>query len=504
MNPSLATLLYALGIAGLFYLNRDKSAHTSRALWIPVIWFWILGSRAASVWLGGGVAKASADQMMDGSPTDAFVFLVLLVGGLAVLAHRGNRPLSVMAANWPIVLYFLYCLMSVVWSDYPDVAIKRWFKATGDVVMALVVVTVPQPVAALRRLFSRLGFVLLPASVLFIKYYPYLGRNYSEWSGQGYNTGVTTDKNLLGLTTYVLALGALWQILRLWKNPSLPNRSRQLLAQCTLLGFGIWLLSNADSATSTACFALGAIVMLVTDLRRIRGRPAAVHALALTLVLFGGLTELTGADAALMHAMGRNTDLTGRASEIWPLLIPMAPSALVGAGFESFWLGPRLQKVWDAFPNLYVSEAHNGYIEVYLNLGVIGLTLIILLLVHGYRRSVAAFRIDPNSGGLMLAYVFSAVMYSYTEAGFRMLDYAWSFLLLAIIGASRISEPTGETQLDRAPPEPVRWSTDGVQTTSIRADVEVIMRIAGTLPDKDAVMGMGRRPEVFSKRPKSH
>ena len=122
----------------------------------------------------------------------------------------------------------------------------------------------------------------------------------------------------------------------------------------------------------------------------------------------------------------------------------MAPNALVGAGFETFWLGPRLQKVWDAIPNLYVTEAHNGYIEVYLQLGAIGIILIVLILVHGYRRSVAAFRIDPEASGLMLAYVLASVIYSYTEAGFRMLDYAWSFLLLAIIGASSISEPSRE------------------------------------------------------------
>lgn len=118
----------------------------------------------------------------------------------------------------------------------------------------------------------------------------------------------------------------------------------------------------------------------------------------------------------------------------------MAPNALVGAGFESFWLGPRLQKVWDAYPGLYVTEAHNGYIELYLQLGLVGIILIVLILVHGYRRSVAAFRIDSDSGSLMLAFVLTSAIYSYTEAGFRMLDYSWSFLLLAIIGASRISE----------------------------------------------------------------
>jgi len=147
-----------------------------------------------------------------------------------VLVRRGQRSISVMKANWPILLYFSYCLLSVVWSDFPDVSLKRWIKATGDVIMALVVVTDPQPIAALRRLFSRVGFVLLPISALLIKYYPYIGRGYNQWTGQQFNNGITTDKNLLGVTTYILTLGALWQVLRLWRDSNLPNRLRQHLA----------------------------------------------------------------------------------------------------------------------------------------------------------------------------------------------------------------------------------------------------------------------------------
>ena len=241
MNPTLAALVYTLGIAGLFYLNRDKSVRTSRGLWIPVIWLWILGSRGVSVWLAGGqYSTSSAEELMDGSPIDALVFQLLIAGGLAVLVRRGPRSLSVMKANWPIVLYFSYCLLSVLWSDFPGVSFKRWIKATGDVVMALVVVTDARPIAALQRLFSRVGFVLLPVSAVLIKYYPLLGRGYNQWTGEQANNGVTTDKNLLGVSTYILALGAFWQVLRLWRNSSLPNRSRQLLAQCALLGFGIW------------------------------------------------------------------------------------------------------------------------------------------------------------------------------------------------------------------------------------------------------------------------
>ena len=464
MNPPLARLVYTLAVIGLIYLNRDKSVRTSKALWIPVVWLWILGSRAVSIWLGGGWAAPSADALMEGSPMDALVFQVLLVSGLVVLAQRGQRCLAVMKGHWPIICYFSYCLMSVVWSDYPDVSLKRWIKATGDVVMALVVLTDAQPAAALRRLYSRVGFILSPASVVLIKYYPYLGRGYDQWTGQQFTMGVTTDKNILGVTTYVLAVGTLWQILRLLKNSDLPGRLRQLVAQCGLLGFQIWILFTANSVTSLTCFTLAAFLMLATSLPRFTARPAAVHQFVLGLIIIGGLMKMTGADTAVVRAMGRNPDLTGRASDIWPLLFRMAPNPVLGAGFETFWLGPRLRRVWAAFPNLYVSEAHNGYLELYLNLGAIGLSLVLLTLVHGYRQAVAVFRSDSASGGLVLAYVMSVMMYGYTEAGFRMLSFAWSFLILSIIGARYISEGSRSgAQASGAPRESMWWSSTIVE-----------------------------------------
>jgi O-antigen ligase len=468
MSTALATLLCAVGILGLFYLDRDTSVHTSKALWIPVIWFWLNASRPVSVWLGWAPSTPTVGQQIDGSPTDRLIYMILLAIGLAVLARRGRRAFSLLATNWPIVLYFSYCLLSVAWSDFPGVAVRRWFKATGDVVMILIIVTDAQPIAALRRLFSRLGFVLLPVSVLLIKYYPTVGRTYDSWTGEPSNTGVSTNKNILGVITFILALGTLWQVLRLWRNSGPHNRFRQLVAQCTLLGCAVWLLFNAHSATSGVCFTLGAGLMLATGLRQIRGRPYAVHALVLSFLLLAGLIALTGAEAAVLQALGRNPGLTGRASEIWPTVIPMNPNPLVGAGFESFWLGPRLQYLWDKFPHLYLNEAHNGFLEVYLNLGLIGVGLIALLLIDGYRRSVAAFRADPSSSSLMLAYILTAPVYSMTEAGFRMLDLSWSFLLLAIIGSSQIPKLVGESaQFDSTPSESVRRPPAGARTTSI-------------------------------------
>jgi len=445
MNPSIASLVYVCGIAVLFYLDRDKSIRTSKALWLPVVYILAVGSRPVSFWLGVGPSLAAGANTLEGSPVDGAFFQILLVAAICVLVHRGRRTLTFLNANFPILIYFLYCLFSVIWSDYPGVALKRWIKAIGDVAMILIVLTDGQPIAALRRLFSRTGFILLPLSLLFIKYYPYLGRTYDAWTGSQMNTGITYDKNILGVITFVLALGAVWRVLALFRpDEMLPDRRRHLLAQGILLGIGVWLLITANSATSLVCFLLGAGLMLTTRLGFMRRKTAAVHVLVLSLAVSAGLVMLLGGGASAARALGRNPTLTGR-TDIWAAVIPMATNPLVGAGFESFWLSPSVHdRLWQVIPGLPLNEAHNGYIEAYLELGWLGLALIGLILIDGYRRSVKAFRRDPQLGSLLIAYVLTAIVYSVTEAGFRMMFPMWIFFLLAVIEASSIAAGVGD------------------------------------------------------------
>ena len=82
------------------------------------------------------------------------------------------------------------------------------------------------------------------------------------------------------------------------------------------------------------------------------------------------------------------------------MLLSQPINPWVGTGFESFWLGDRLQTLWNLkfYENFYINEAHNGYIEVYLNLGLVGVSLIGLLLLTAYRKSIAAFRRNPDKG----------------------------------------------------------------------------------------------------------
>lgn len=442
MNPTLASIICACGIAGLFYLDRDKTIRTSKALWLPVVYLWILGGRPVSFWLGVNQPSGS-DAQLDGSPIDAAVYAILAATAIGVLIYRSNRTRILLQKNWPILIYFFFCLISVVWSYHPDIALKRWTKAIGDLAMVLVIATDAHPVAALRRLISRVGFVLLPMSVLFIKYYGYLGRGYSP-DGAPMNTGTTTNKNMLGALLLVTSLFTLWRIIILWRAKSQPNRSRHLLAQCTLLVFGIALLQMADSQTSVACFILGAGLIIATSLRAFRHSPARVQLLCLALLLAGVLTLLLGGQGGVASALGRQSSLSGR-TDIWTALIAATRHPILGAGFESFWIGPDEVTFQHSLALLGwwhpegLNEAHNGYLEVYLELGWVGVGLISYLLISGYRRAVAAFRLNPPIGGLMLAYVIAFAFYNITEAGFRMMSETWIFLLLAIISSTGVT-----------------------------------------------------------------
>ena len=109
----------------------------------------------------------------------------------------------------------------------------------------------------------------------------------------------------------------------------------------------------------------------------------------------------------------------------------MNTNPAIGTGFESFWLGKRLEKIW-SFYWWHPNEAHDGYLEVYLNLGWIGVALLAIVLVTGYRNVIAALRQDPGTGKIRLAYFVAAVAYNFTESAIRTMNPVWIFFLLAI------------------------------------------------------------------------
>jgi exopolysaccharide production protein ExoQ len=428
MNQQLATIAYVAGILTIFYFDRDKEVRTSRALWVPVMWLMITGSRPVSQWLQSG--PTIGDQYADGSPLDAAVFGVLLIAGLVALGKRWRQVEGFARSNPIILLFIFYCLISTLWSDYSFVAFKRWIKSLGDIVMILIVLTEPDQRGAIRRFLCRVGYVLIPVSILFIKYYPDLGRSYNPWTWIPMYCGVTTFKNQLGMITLVCALGVLWCFIRTWRNRS-SSRWKHLLAQCTILSMSIWIFLIADSMTSFACFILSGFVMVIANQTWIAKRPVFVHLMVAGVITLSVIALFFNSSGNLVQTLGRNSSLTGR-TDIWKIVLELSQRRpLLGTGFESFWMGDRLQTVWQFERG--IQEAHNGYLEVYANLGWIGIVLLAGLIVTGYWNVYTAYSRDRVLGSIKLAFFTMGVIYSLTEAGFRMMSPAWLGFLLAII-----------------------------------------------------------------------
>ena len=208
---------------------------------------------------------------VEGNPLDALVFATLIVGGLVVLITRRRRVSTFLRANGPLLVFLLYCVLSVLWSDYPEVAFKRWIKAIGDTVMVLIVLTDPEPTAAIKRLLARAGFLLIPPSILLIKYYPSLGRGYSPWTGEAYNNGVALHKNGLGYIALIFGLGSLWYLLEALLGGKRPRATGPLIAIALLQGLHVPMRTVFMIAVIPG--AIG-VVLLIAFLKEERRRAA--------------------------------------------------------------------------------------------------------------------------------------------------------------------------------------------------------------------------------------
>lgn len=448
MPPRVATIIFILGVFWLFALNRQPKGKFSRALWIPVIWLLIAGSRNVGQWLDMSSPMDQGSRYIDGNPIDRTILTALMALGLVVLLQRIKLVQQILAANLPVLLYFFYCGFSSFWSDHPDVAFKRWFRGIGDLIMVLLIITDPDWLGAVKRIVIRVAFWLFPISLLFIRYYPDLGRGYNTAGSAMYWTGVTTDKNGLGMICLIFGFGLVWQVMDLYRELNGAKWTKALYSQAFVVLIMCWLLWESNSMTSISCFTLALGLMLAVARWQFARRPAVTTLLASfcigasAMVLFGGL-------GFALEAIGRNPTLTGR-TDVWQILLRFAQSPWIGSGYESFWLGDRLVKI-GGLTSVGINEAHNGYLEIYLNLGWIGLGLLGLVILAGYRTVLSSIRENVAEGKVRAAYWMIPLIYNFTEAAFKMMSPVWIFFLVAIMAPRTTAAVEREPEIEATP-----------------------------------------------------
>lgn len=432
MPPALALYIWFLLVVGLLLFDPAKDRAVSVAVWVPLSWMFILGSRLPSQWFGQTVTSA-AEALQEGNPLDRTVFSVLILLALGILVSRSLKWGDFFNHNLPLVALVCFALVSVLWSDFPLVSFKRWYRDLGNYLVVLVVLSDRHPLEAIRTLLRRLSYLLIPLSVLFVKYYPQMGRSYDEFTGMAAYSGVTTTKDVLGVVCLVSGLYFFWDTATRWPARREWRTRAIVVVNVVLMSMTLWLLNLSDCATCKVCLAIGSLIVVVAQSKLVRRHPGPLKALIpLSVCLFFFLAFGLDMKASIATAVGRDPTFTDR-TVLWSFLLNTKINPLVGTGYESFWLGPRLESISSHFSFL-PTQAHNGFLEVYLNLGFAGVALMVLFLIFAYRKICFRFGPTPDFCSLSLAFWAVLLIDNSTSASFGKSDLLWlTFLLVAIV-----------------------------------------------------------------------
>ena len=443
MPSIVAFILCLIFVIVILRYDGKKNPGSSLAMWAPLIWLILAATRNPSQWIANlqtGLQPAEQfTDYMQGSAVDRTIFLLLIILGISILVRRRLNWFAVLRQNWIIFLFLALCGLSAIWSDFAAVSFKRWVKGLGDYVMALVVLTEPLPAEAVKTIIRRCAIILIPFSILLIRYYPY-GRIFTPW-GQGEYVGVATSKNTLAMLCLVFGLYLAWSLLTKQIKRGGTYDWKELYTYLFYVALIVMLFKYAPSLTSIMCLTAGVLLIWVMKSKVVRQNTKFFTYIFLYVILIIIMVQ-TVVDMlpGLLTTFGRDVTFTGRIP-LWEYLLGMELNVWLGTGYESFWLGDRLQDIWEMhwwMPN----QAHNGFIETYLNLGRIGLFLILGILFTAYRKALRGLEDDYDFAVFSMTLLFIIVVFNQFEAAFKALHIMWfSLLLLSITYKDDSSKP---------------------------------------------------------------
>jgi len=353
-----------------------------------------LSTGAFLSWLVGEGIQGSSE----GSPlTEALWALVyLLVALLAISMYRQILPL--VRANKCLCIFVLLAIVSAAWSQDRMGTLRQS--------IALLLTTLFGIEIAVRysiREQLRLACIILGSVVLLsVAAQMLLAGDLPVW------LGAFSNKNTFGRMIVFAAAAFL----------SRPRHSRRdTLLTVTLMAIAGALVVASHSAGSLV--ELIAIVLISCALGALRWRPSMLILtvfLSLLIAIPTVYLAMNNLDR-VTAGLGRDSSLTGR-TELWRYVADsIASHPILGHGYGVFWEfssqeATRIRGAigWEA------PSAHDGYLDLLLDVGLVGLLLYAVAYAVTVRRAVVLFRRGPAN------------------------DMIWPLLLLAEIFLCQITE----------------------------------------------------------------
>lgn len=359
-------------------------------------------------------------------------------GVCALLCALRPGEIAGAALRNPMTLLLIaFAVFSRNWSHAPDITLRRSIALAGTTMCGVWLAGRYRG----RELMEILGWAMgisAVLSLLFALLVPELGVHQGG-DFDGAWRGVYLQKNGLGK---MMVLGTLTFILLALREEGRARRKWQALA---LLCAAEVLLSTSTSST----LILGALVLLVPIYRGLaaRSRWLVPVALGIALPVVGiALAVITDVEAAL-GLFGKDTTLTGR-TELWEYAATTIGDRLwYGYGYGAFWqVSTRAQGIyaaigWDAW------HAHNGLLELGLNLGVIGILLFLAGYVAALFHGTAALLSGAREEGIwILGFMTFVLLGNLTESSVLEQNAYW----IMYVATASIAAPAATAAVQAA------------------------------------------------------
>ncbi len=310
------------------------------------------------------------------------VYIFLFLSAILVIIQTPHSTSYFIQKEKFLTIFIVICLISAIWSDYSILSIKRSFQLLTTYITILNVI--------LNARLSSMITVLKVVSILYIVITYYSGFLIPQAIDSEFGTwrGIEITKNLLGHSALMIFA------LTLFFHQETRNTKANILnIILSLLAAGMIFLSSSSTNIIALALVLTILVMLYFDkvfqpigIGRIISALSILFLTLLSIVTFifskEFLSQMTG-------LLGKDPSFTGR-DLIWGYIWnEIQKKIFLGYGFGTYWIMGT--SVIDRFVfnvGWKVNEAHNGYLEIMLQVGLIGIASFISLLISFIYRMI--------------------------------------------------------------------------------------------------------------------
>jgi O-antigen ligase len=347
-----------------------------------------------------------------------------------VFLHWRKFTSALRASGWVLALVLL-ALVSTLWSSDPAFSFRRSLVVIATTVFGIYFGSryqLPRQLRLLGWTFIILAVFSVACAVLLPQYGIDNQLHRGDWHG------ILGQKNLLGKAAVVGAI-VLWSA-----KGVLPRVLR-------IAGLSLWAVLMLMSGSRAAPVVLAALLVLAASYGTMRARMTTLVPLVISFLATGaGLVFLAVRNSSyLLASLGREATLTGR-TKIWTAVWTAISSHLVlGYGFGGFWAGLHGESARISVMLGFVARhAHNGFLDLWLELGIMGL----LLFTAGYLQAVSnglrLLRMSPDRLATWpLQYLAFMLLYDLAEGPILRQNNLYWVLYVAVVVSTAQSARIG-------------------------------------------------------------